>query len=77
MLLPIRPVGVPESTARTKVVFEERMFESLSELKKGVNFQIEDADLFRKKTIKLQSQGKDLKATRNKRQITHKRSNVD
>lgn len=45
----IRPVVVPESTARTKVVFEERMFENLSELKKGVNFQIEDADLFRKK----------------------------
>lgn len=53
------------------MVFEERMFENLSELKKGVDFQIEDTDLFRKKTITLQSQGKDLKATRNKRQITH------
>jgi len=55
------------------------MVETHSKSNKSVNFQMEHAclDTFLIKTIKLQSQGKDLKAPRNKRQIIDKGLKLD
>ena len=67
-------MGLQRGWSMEKGGFGAIMVESHSKSNRSVNFQMEHVylDTFLIKTIKLQSQGKDLKATRNKRQIIDK-----
>lgn len=72
-------MGLQRGRSMEKEGFGAIMVETHSRSNKSVNSQMEHAylDTFLIKTIKLQSQGKDLKETRNKRQIIYKGPKLD